>query len=369
MNLRIRDNALYGIHRGLAGLGVVKSPTLDEIRKKPFQRVLIVATTAIGDALLCTPLLDSLRQARPDAHIGFWVSAGACNLFKNHPSIDSLIPYFGKYRRVRETLDQLRMADFDLALVANANDPDVIPMIWWSGCRRIIRRPQRFTIYHFMVANPEMLNRNHTSGHAIERNLEFCDLLHLPRGESRTSLSLSSELKDQVIQKAQKSKPWLVIHPGSSRSKKQWGASNYVKLALKILESFPGNILLTGSEPEKEICHKIETEVKMGDRIKNLAGQLSLIELAALFREASLLISGDTGPYHIAMAVNTPTVTLFAPWDIGSSPEINGPYFNRDRHMVVQTEKIGDSIETIKMEQVFESCKCFLGGVLKTTNK
>jgi ADP-heptose:LPS heptosyltransferase len=360
MNLRVRDNVLYGIHRGLAGLGAIKSSTLDEIRKKPFQRVLVVATTAIGDALLCTPLLDSLRKARPDAHIGFWTSAGAANLFKNHPSIDSLIPYFGKYRRVRETMDQLRAGQFDLALVANANDPDVIPMIWWSGCQRIIRRPQRYTIYHFMVANPEMLSRHHTSGHAIERNLEFCDLLKIPRGEARTSIALSADLKNEISNKVGRSKPWWVIHPGSSRSKKQWGTSNYVRLAKKILESIRGDILLTGSGEEKDICDEIEVQVGMGNRIKNLAGQLSLIELAALFREVGLLISGDTGPYHIAMAVDAPTVTLFAPWDIGSSPEINGPYFDRDRHVVVQTGKIGDSITTITVEQVFQNCQRFL---------
>lgn len=354
MNLRVRDNLLYGFHRALATAGMIRAPSLDDIRRDGFERVLVVATTAIGDALLCSPLLDSLRAAKPSMHLGLWVSEAALPLFEGRDGLDAVIPYHGKYRRAGEARERLRRERFDLALVANANDPDVIPMIWWSGCRRIIRRPQRHTIYSFMVANPDMLSRSHTTGHAIERNLEFCDLLGIPRGEARTRIHAKpgAESKARELLTGAAS-PWRIVHPGSSRAEKQWSAENFAAIARRIVEAGPGVVVLTGSAGEKALCDEVQLKIGLGHRVRNLAGELRLDELAALFREAKLLVSGDTGPFHIAMAVGTPTVTLFAPWDPGSSPEINGPYFNREKHLVVQTARMGDGIETISLDAVW----------------
>jgi len=357
MNFRIRDNLLHGYYRVLASLGRIRAASLDEIRRDGFQRILVVATTAIGDTVLCTPLIDSLKKAKSELQIGFWVPAVAVPLFEGRIGLNAVHPYYGKYQRVQETMMWLRRERYDLALVANANDPDVIPMIWRSSCQRIIRRPQRNTIYSFMVANPEMLSPSHTSGHAIERNLEFCDLLGLPRGDVKTRIEVKEEpLKQARSRLGNIKEPWWVIHPGASRSKKQWGAIHYAELARRILENRAGSVVLTGSSDEKGVCDEIQVQIGIGHRVRNLAGEFKLEELAALFKCVQLVISGDTGPYHIAMAVGTPTVTLFAPWDIGSSSAINGPYFDTERHRVVETARIGDPISTISVERAFKEC-------------
>jgi len=361
MNLRIRDHFVYWFHQGMMFAGGIRAPSLDEIRRDGFHRVLVTATTAIGDAVLCMPLIDSLRTALPKVKIGFWVAAGAASLFEGRRGLDRVLSYHGKYRRVRETMKLLRGGQYDLALVANANDPDVIPMIWWSGCRRIIRRPQRNTIYSFMIANPGMLNASHTSGHAIERNLEFCDLLQVSRGEARTRLEIQPGTEARIYPLLQKvSPPLWCIHPGSTRSPKQWGAGRYAELAQRILKKSEGTILITGSQQEKAICDEVKRGIGMNERVCNLAARLRLDELAAMLKHVHLLVSGDTGPYHIAMALDVPTVTLFAPWDIGSSSSINGPYFDRKIHRTVETSKIGDPISNITVDQVFEACLPFL---------
>lgn len=361
MNFRIRDNALYWSHRLLAAAGKIRADPLEKIRKDGFHRVLVVATTAIGDAVLCMPLIDSLRAARPDARISFFVSAGAACLFEGRSGLDVVLPYHGKYRQVRRTMDWLRAEKYDLALVANANDPDVIPLIWWSGCRRIIRRPQRHTIYSFMVANPEMLSKTHTSGHAIDRNLQFCDLLHVPRGPVTTRLEVQPGSRTRVEELlAGAATPFWIIHPGASRLKKEWGIENYAGIARRILADGGGSVILTGSAGEQATCDALETRCGGATRVLNLAGKLRLDELAALFSKAALLISGDTGPFHIAMAVGAATVTLFAPWDPGSTPAINGPCFDPARHPVVTTQQMGDPISAISADQVWAACAPFL---------
>lgn len=361
MNLRVRDNLLYGIHRALSAAGVIRAVSLEEIRREGFRNVLVVATTAIGDAVLCTPLLNSLRVANPSARIGFWVSAAAVPLFAEQRGIDEIIPYHGKYRCVRATMNRLKTGEYDLALVANANDPDVIPMIWWSGCRRMIRRPQRYTIYGFMVANPEMLRRSHTSGHAIERNLQFCDLIGIPRGEARTRLEIAQDQREKSALRLKGcAGPWWVMHPGASRSKKQWGVDRYAELARRMLQNGSGTLILTGNASERKACDAIQRSLGQEQRIKNFSGELALNEFCALLAQVHLMVSGDTGPYHIAMAVNTPTVTLFAPWDIGSSPEINGPFFDKDRHLIVSTTTLGDDIKTLSVDRVWTVIQPFL---------
>ncbi len=361
MNLRIRDHAIYWFHRALAAMGSIRADSLEEIRSKGFRRVLVVATTAIGDALLCTPLIQSLRAARPDLHLGFWVHTSAMPLFEHWTALNQVIPYHGKYRRITSIRAALREGNYDLALVANANDPDIIPLIWWSGCRHIIRRPQRFTIYSFMIANPDMLSRMHHSGHAIERNLQFCDLLHIPRQPARTVLEIPHPVETSVRARLEgKSAPWWAIHPGASKSKKQWGIDRYTTLARELLTRHPGTLVLTGSPAERDTCCQIEMAIGRGPRVCNLAGELNLNEFAALLKQLQLFVSGDTGPYHMAMAVGTPTVTLFAPWDPGSSPEINGPSFDLDKHPIIQTARMGDPISSIPVEQVLGACSPFL---------
>ncbi|MDD2706619.1 MAG: glycosyltransferase family 9 protein [Verrucomicrobiae bacterium] len=361
MNLRVRDRLIFWLHCVLAKTGRIQAAALEDIRRDGFKRILVVATTAIGDAVLCAPLLKSLKNSRPDLHLGFWVQNGAVPLFEGLCGADVVLPYHGKYRCVRETLKDLRNQRFDLALIANANDPDIIPLLWWSGCRRLIRRPQRNTIYHFMIANPEMLSPSHTTGHAIERNLQFCDLLGLPRGEARTRLMVKPEADERVRAILNRMpKPWICIHPGASQPRKQWPADRFAALARRILDRTSGTVVLTGSRGEQQICHQVAGDLGGDRRLVNLAGILRLDELAALFHSAGLLISGDTGPYHIGMAVDVPTVTLFAPWDVGSSPAINGPAFDLQSHRAVATAAIGDPITSIEVDRVFRECEPFL---------
>ncbi|MBV9464393.1 MAG: hypothetical protein JO317_09210, partial [Verrucomicrobiae bacterium] len=171
MNLRFRDHALFLSHLILHKIDRIERVPLAAIDVRACRSILVVATTALGDAILCTPLIRALRDQLPHVKIGFWVKDTFADLFEHDPSINVVMPYHGKYRSLPRTFDRLHTESFDLALVANANDPDIIPLIYWSGCKRIIRRPQRDTIYRFMVANPEMLHAVHSTGHAIERNL------------------------------------------------------------------------------------------------------------------------------------------------------------------------------------------------------
>jgi ADP-heptose:LPS heptosyltransferase len=322
---------------------------LTDIEVKNCRSVLVVATTALGDAILCTPLIRSLREQLPNAKIGFWVKEKFAPLFQHDPNLNVVLPYYGKYTHLPRTFDRLHTESFDLALVANANDPDIIPLIYWSGCQQIIRRPQRDTIYRFMVANPEMLHAVHSSGHAIERNLEFLSLLKLKGGRPETYVAIDRIEQEKAGRLLSSRKRWIGLHPGASIAKKSWPIEHYKELQREMSQTHPDlGWVVTGSGVEVDGCGRLAAEIGALD----LSGKLSLPELAAVQEKVAVFISGDTGPYHLAMAVGAPTVTLFAPWDAGSAVSINGPFFNRHKHKAIEAPDREQGIRSIQPRDV-----------------
>ena len=364
MNLRFRDHAIFLTHLFLHKMEQIESVPLNKIDVHTCRSILVVATTALGDAILCTPLIRSLREQLPNVKIGFWVKEKFASLFQHDPILNVVIPYYGKYRRLPRTYDRLHTESFDLALVANANDPDIIPLIYWSGCRKIIRRPQRDTIYRFMVANPEMLHAVHSTGHAIERNLEFLSLLKLKEGRPDTYVTVDIVEKRKAEELLSSRKRWIGIHPGASVPKKTWPMAHFTKLKEELSKSYPdAGWVVTGSREENEVCEEL---ARLTGAL-NLAGKISLPELAAVQQQLSLFISGDTGPYHLAMAVGAPTVTLFAPWDVGSAVSINGPYFNRQKHKAIEAPDRESGLRSIEPAEVAGAARSLLNELKEST--
>ena len=120
----------------------------------------------------------------------------------------------------------------------------------------------------------------------------------------------------------------ICINPNAGRTSldRRWSRDRFAQTAAMLREETPTALLcFTGALGEREYVQSIIARIGGGpDRIVNLAGRLSLKELIALFSEASLLITNDSGPMHLAAAVNLPTVAIFGP----ESPEFYGPVGN-----------------------------------------
>src|ERR1035437_2528532 len=95
--------------------------------------ILAISSTAIGDTLLSTPALRSLRLAYPQARISLLLNHNYVPLFANNPDIDEIIPYVGGYRRFFRLVGELRQRRFDLALILHGNEPQATPLAYLSG--------------------------------------------------------------------------------------------------------------------------------------------------------------------------------------------------------------------------------------------
>jgi ADP-heptose:LPS heptosyltransferase len=372
MNLKIRDNLLMGGMFLLNRLGRIHINKLTPEVVKDSSGILVVVTTALGDAIFCTPLLRALKQAFPDKKIGLFAHRSYVDLFLEDDNIDVVVPYYGKFKKALKTWRRLKEESFDIALVANMNDPDVLPLLYWSGIRTIVRRPWKSTIYPFLVCNPEMMGTGEPPDHAIPMNLLMAEMLGAKSDNIRTGLSLRSRSVGKISKLFEdygirKNDRMACFHPGSAFTGKMWPAPHYAGLAKRILADYPGTrIFLTGTQKERKICSEIAKEAGCG--IINMAGELSLGDVAALIREMDLFVSGDTGPFHIANALGIKTVTIFGP----SDEKTNGPIWDLDIHKVVLNRmkcyyencvrrcKNPECIQIITADSVYEECRKLL---------
>jgi ADP-heptose:LPS heptosyltransferase len=372
MNLKIRDNLLkYGMH-ALNEMGMLHIRKLSEIDVGRSSGVLVVVTTALGDAVFCTPLFKALKQAMPDKKVGFLVHHSFQTLFLSDENVDVVIPYYGKFKRIFRTWRRLKDESFDIALAANMNDPDVIPLLYWAGIRAIIRRPWKSTIYPYLISNPEMMGRGQPPDHAIPMNLMMADMIGVRHGDMRTYLRVKEQSREKVRKLfsslgIEKSGSLVCFHPGASLRSKMWPAESYSELGRRLKVDIPGmRIILTGTKKEASACSEITDGI--GDCVVNLAGKLSISDLVAAIQYTDLFVSGDTGPFHIANALGIKTVTIYGP----SDEKTNGPIWDLALHRVIKNSldcyydncgrwcKKPACIEAIPVDAVYEECRQLL---------
>jgi ADP-heptose:LPS heptosyltransferase len=349
MNFPGLDPAYALAHHAGHAMRLIKTWPLPETRAalEQGEKVLVVATTALGDSILTTPLIETLSANLGHDRVSLLVKTPYVELYRHDPRLHRVFSVRGKYRwgGLREKLD----ADpHRIALLANMTEPDLIPFLWRCGVRGFLRYRTRWTCYPGWMANEPMLRRvgapDYATGHAIENNLAMANalgmeptthLLHLPH----------------LIAVPDGQERGILIHPGASREIKRWPVENWARLADALADRFKCAIALTGDRSEHSLATRIAAAMRRRPFI--LAGKLSLPDFAKIESQALAFLSGDTGPYHLAVAVGCPTVTLFAPTDRGSSIEACGPHQAPAKlHRAIQTAKLGAPIHTISLEQV-----------------
>ena len=351
MNFPGLDPAWHAAHLAAHKMKLTPTWSLEETKAAVGrgEKILVVATTALGDSLLTLPLVETLSSHLGKGRVSMLVKAPYRKLYLDYPHAGWIFSVRGKYRweKLRE---ELAGDPHRIALLGNMTEPDLVPWLWWCGVRGFLRYRTRWTRYPEWMANAEMLRKPRTpeyaTGHAIENNLAMAEAL----GLAATTHKL---LLPQI--KSDKYNNRVLIHPGASREIKQWPVENWARLADAVIEYFQSEVWITGDAKEKELGRKVMGAMKHGGQVKLMTGQFSLRELAQVQADSRAFLSGDTGPYHLALAVRCPTVTLFAPTDRGSSMEACGPHQAESRrHRAIETAHFSDAIHTISCEQVWQ---------------
>jgi len=306
----------------------------------PAKRILVTRMKFIGDVVLTTPLLHSLRAAYPSAYIAYMAEAQACSLLQHHPAVDELIGYdFTRPSLLEQTRVALalRRSRFDIALDLFSNPRSAL-LMYLSGARvRVgLARAGRGRLFTHQVHD------DGTPKTAIEFHNQFLHAIGVTPTGTRPILVVTPGEKEAMRgrlgvmgaagggtgngaedpardgrsgggrsqAKAATEQRLVVLHVGATWPAKQWGAEQYAKLASLLVRSTGVRILLTGGPRDEATLTEVEEK---SQRAARRAGALTLRELAALLSLADAFVGNDGGPMHISAAVGTPTVGIFGP--------------------------------------------------------
>ncbi len=309
--------------------------------KEPPQSILIVKLSAIGDVIQTLPMMEALKDRYPLAQIDWVVEEDAAELLFGHPALNRVLVsrrklwqkelfqkghFHTTYREIRKFIRELRRVRYDWVIDNHGILKSGILVAGSRGKRKIgFRASTGIADEGSYLFTNERYPPLPIDRHALERYLDLIAQVGVPAARP----SLRFPLAEEMVRKTEEwlhdlgfsSAPRIVIHPMAKWATKQWPPENFALLADNLL-SRGAFLLFTGSSEDREAIQTILAPLPHQQRTMNLAGKTGLKELAALFSLADLVLTTDTGPMHLAAAVNAPLVALFGP----TAPWRTGPY-------------------------------------------
>lgn len=271
--------------------------------------VLIVRPDGIGDMLLSIPVATQLRQLVPDVRIGFLANPTTAPLLDHHPDVD----YVRTIRFTDPLKEQRRI--FSQGVDAAVFLKPFRRLMWAAWVAGVpIRVATGYRWYSWLANRRVYEHRSEFSKHESEYNVELLKGLGLhPRPVSPPALTLSETERSAGAERwSELPSPRIVIHPGGV-SARRWSFDRYRRLAKTLADSGCG-VVLTGSDRERsEFGGDTPLMTMFPSRITDLMGKLSLRELMSVIANAHVVVSGATGPAHLAAALGIPAVALFDP--------------------------------------------------------
>jgi heptosyltransferase-3 len=286
------------------------------------QRILVIVTRRIGDVLLTTPLIRSLKQAWPASRIDALVFQGTEGVLAGNPDINRIVTVPAR-QSLRETWHQLAddRGRYDLALSTSPSDRPTI-YAWLTGRRRlgVMAHGAKHAWKRAMLnATVPFENRN---VHTVVQNLWLADALGVPRCFNMP-LTWTSEDESalETLFPGYAGIRYAVMHVYPKFTYKMWAPEQWGSLA-DALHGRGFRIVLSGSGERSELDYVAGLASTFSVAPLNLAGKLDFRRLSLLISRAGLYVGPDTVTTHLAAATGTPTVALFGP----SNPVKWGPW-------------------------------------------
>ena len=300
------------------------------------EKILVRAVNWIGDAVMMTPALRSLRKACPDSEIALLAYPWVSDVFRYSPRINRLIPFdkrgahaglAGLWRLSRE----LKAERFDCAVLFQ-NAFEAAFLTWMA---RIPVRGGYATdgrsllLTHRVKKAPNIVTR-----HEVFYYQRIVRGLGMPNEPNELEVFLpgfeidaARDLLARHLGEARERALVIGFNPGAAFGPaKRWPANRYAELARSLAKRYANlRILLFGSEADRPTTQEIQKLAGKQARIIDLAGRTRLIAAMALIGECDLFVTNDSGLMHVAAALHTPQVALFGSTDhVATGPWSDG---------------------------------------------
>lgn len=321
--------------------------------KDKVRNILFIRNDRFGEFLLNIPALRALKETFVQARLIALVNPYVKELAQSIPYIDEVITWENKKHSILETIglvNLIRNKHIDVAIVSN-------PSKKFNICNYLAGIPIRVGYdrkWGFLLTH-KMPDKKHLGQkHEIEYNLELVSLI----GAKTNDLTLSLKIDDKLPEEFRKfclehQTNLIALHPWTSDPIKQWPINNFFVLAERLIKELKLRLVFIGGKEEMsrsaEFCSKLDTQ-----ELINLTGKTTLGQLATLLKKCSLLISGDSGPVHLAACVGAPVLAVFRNGLAGKSAKRWGPWGKG--HQVIEKPNLID----ITPEELFDNIKGLL---------
>ncbi len=285
------------------------------------RNILIRSTNWIGDAIMTTPAVRSIRRNFPEAKITLLALPWVADVFRACPHIDHIFIYDkqGRHQGVRGKLRlaaDLRQENYDLTiLLQNAFEAALITFLARIPVRGgYITDGRALLLTHRVRKHPEIKTK-----HQVHYYQEMLEGLGLQRSENSLELffdPVAMQEADALLKEALQGEkvPVIGLNPGAAYGPaKRWPAAKYAELAGRLVAATGGLIVIFGTAADQEAAAEIAAAA--GERVLDLTGRTTLAQALACIARCSVFVTNDSGLMHVAAALNTPLVAVFGSTD------------------------------------------------------
>ncbi len=296
------------------------------------RRVLLVRVDNLGDVLLMSPAFRAVRQTLPAAYLALLAGPAGCEIGRLNPDIDETILYHAPSEDVYFRLPQdaeremaaieaLREHNFDAAIIFTSYKQSALPTAYLCYLAGIPRRAAG----SFEGSGSLLTHRHHYKEivppqHETLRGLELTSFLGFPPVEPEMVLiprKVDEEGAASILERFDV-EHFVLVHPGTSAPSRAYPQERYAAIVEKLHVEGGLPVLVTGGPGEEALTRRVAGTAGIA-----LGGETSFGEFTALVGRAAVVVTNNTGTTHVASAMKTPVVTVFA----GTNPpEQWGPW-------------------------------------------
>ena len=290
-------------------------------------KVLVIQTAFIGDAILGTALLERLHQDYPDAKIDYLVRNGNQSLFQGHSFLNEVLVWNkkeSKYSELWKVLRKVRSRRYDAVFNIQRYAASGF-LTAFSGAHQTIGYKNNPLSFLFSKLVEHRFGKGFQNVHEVDRVLDL-----VSENSERTNPKIYPSEKDMDTVSEFKSQPFITIAPASVWFTKQLPVEKWVELVNQIPNET--KVYLIGATSDGVVADEIVQKTKR--EISDLTGKLKLLETAALMKDAQMNYANDSAPVHLASAVNAPITEVFC----STVPEFGFTPLS-DHSIVIQTKE------------------------------
>jgi len=293
-------------------------------------KILIIRFSSMGDIVLTTPVIHSLKQEYPGAKLDYLTKSEYADIIVHNPDIDTII----KFNRNKDSIISLskliKSLNYDVIIDLHNNLRSLIIKTINLNTKKYSYNKKH--LKRFLLTKRSFRKRIKPINSTVDLYKTALDKIGLQLKTRKLYFYLPEEaiyiyrrfnLPESTMN--------IVIAPGAAHYTKQYPADYYAKLIDKLYEEFQPTFIMIGDKNDKKTVAEIKQNTDK--KIYDICGETNITELATIISVSDLFISGDTGPMHIAAAFNIPQIAIF-----GSTHPMLGFAPLNDKAQVVQKD-------------------------------